>query len=69
MRFIWRRIPYAVKKASGPERISGDWRREEEEKTRDYYRVEDAQGRRFWIYREGFFGAETQPRWFLHGMS
>lgn len=37
--------------------------------TRDYFRVEDALGRRFWIFRSGLFGRETtRPRWFLHGL-
>lgn len=67
MRFIWRRVSYPVRRASGPERLAGDWRREEEERARDYYRVEDASGRRFWIYREGLFGECAAPKWFLHG--
>lgn len=32
--------------------------------TRDYYNAEDAEGRRFWIYREGLYG---ETRWYLHG--
>jgi protein ImuB len=37
--------------------------------TRDYFRVEDAEGRRFWLYREGLYGsAAAQPRWFLQGL-
>ena len=37
--------------------------------TRDYFRVEDTEGRRFWIFRAGLFGRETlRPRWFLHGL-
>jgi protein ImuB len=35
--------------------------------TRDYYVVEDATGRRFWIYRHGFYTAENQTPWYLHG--
>jgi protein ImuB len=35
---------------------------------RDYYRVEDEQGRRFWVFREGFYAPDTPPRWFLHGL-
>lgn len=65
MRFVWRRVSYEVKKASGPERIAGDWRRDE--RTRDYYRVEDAAGRRFWICRHGLYGDGDPPKWFLHG--
>ena len=37
--------------------------------TRDYFRVEDTEGRRFWIFRVGLFGRETvRPQWFLHGL-
>jgi protein ImuB len=37
--------------------------------TRDYFRVEERDGRRFWIFRAGLFGRETmRPRWYLHGI-
>ncbi|WP_228259651.1 Y-family DNA polymerase [Siculibacillus lacustris] len=37
--------------------------------TRDYFRVEDPDGRRFWIFRSGLFSRETnRPLWFLHGI-
>ena len=35
--------------------------------TRDYYVVEDEAGRRFWVYRQGLFGADEPPTWYLHG--
>ena len=36
--------------------------------TRDYFRLEDHDGRRFWVFRAGLFLRETlRPRWFLHG--
>jgi protein ImuB len=35
---------------------------------RDYYRVEDADGARFWIFRAGLHGGERMPRWYLHGL-
>ena len=38
------------------------------QRIRDYYRVEDNDGLRFWIYREGFFRPDRPPRWWLHGM-
>ena len=66
IRFRWRRVTREVVRAEGPERISGDWRRREI--TRDYYRVEDKQGRRYWLYREGLYGEDTIPRWFVHGL-
>ena len=67
-RFRWRRAIYRVARAEGPERIASEWWREEA-LTRDYFRVEDAAGHRFWLYREGLYGREvTNPRWFLHGV-
>lgn len=35
--------------------------------TRDYYIAEDDGGRRFWLYREGFYASATAPNWYLHG--
>ncbi len=35
--------------------------------TRDYYVVEDQDGRRFWVYRQGFYAARVAPAWYLHG--
>jgi protein ImuB len=81
VRFRWRRVVHEIAAIEGPERIAPEWwngdaeRRAEGEVvppgalTRDYFRAEDRQGRRFWLYREGLFGRETaQPRWFLHGL-
>ncbi len=70
-RFVWRRAVHDVARAEGPERISPEWWRERgTARLRDYYRVEDAQGRRFWIYREGLFGDGRggDPTWYLHGL-
>lgn len=36
--------------------------------TRDYYMVEDAEGRRFWIYRQGFHRDDEPAIWYLHGI-
>jgi protein ImuB len=68
VRFRWRRVLHEIVRAEGPERISPDWLRAPDTRTRDYYRVEDKDGRRFWLYREGFFGGDEAPRWFLHGL-
>lgn len=69
-RFRWRRALYNVAGAEGPERIAPEWwLGAEGERTRDYYRVEDTEGRRYWLYREGFYGvAEEPPRWFVQGI-
>lgn len=70
IRFRWRRVLHVVRKAEGPERLAPEWWRSAADAlTRDYFRVEDEVGRRFWVYREGLWGRETTaPRWFLHGL-
>ena len=57
MRFRWRRMLHDVARAEGPERIMPDWLRAPHGRARDYYRVEDKQGRRFWLYREDHDGS------------
>ncbi|MBL8570153.1 MAG: DNA polymerase Y family protein [Phreatobacter sp.] len=68
--FRWRRATHQIAHAEGPERIAAEWWRDGPAAfTRDYYRVEDSEGRRFWIYRDGLYGREAEhPRWFLHGL-
>jgi protein ImuB len=65
--FRWRRLAHRVRRADGPERIEGEWWRERAV-PRDYYRVEDEEGRRFWLYRAGLYQPQITPRWFLHGL-
>ncbi|WP_258045558.1 DNA polymerase Y family protein [Mesorhizobium sp. NBSH29] len=70
MHFRWRRVTHRIARAEGPERISSEWWLEEADApTRDYFRVEDGQGRRYWVYRQGLYGASSEPpRWFMHGI-
>jgi len=66
--FRWRRALYRIVRAEGPERIASEWWRDDE-LSRDYFRVEDASGHRFWLFREGLYERETAtPRWYLHGV-
>ena len=66
--FRWRRALYRIARAEGPERIASEWWRDDGP-TRDYFRVEDAAGHRFWLFREGLYGRETMtPRWYVHGV-
>jgi protein ImuB len=67
-RFTWRRIEHDVVSAEGPERIAPEWWRRPGAVARDYYRIEDAAGRRVWLYREGQYGGPVKPRWYIHGM-
>jgi len=70
LRFRWRRVLHAVTRAEGPERIAMEWwKNQSPQPTRDYFRVEDEAGRRFWLYRDGLYGREPfSPRWYVHGL-
>lgn len=61
--FRWRRLLHRVARAEGPERLSPEWWLPQDAAApqRDYFRVEDEDGRRYWLYRE-------ETRWFLHGL-
>lgn len=79
-RFVWRRLSRRVTRFTGPERLSPEWwrapRREgREPRTRDYYKLEDEEGGRYWVFREGLYGREDgvafegrPPSWWLHGV-
>jgi protein ImuB len=70
-RFVWRRGVHDIARVEGPERIAPEWwRQPSSARLRDYYRVEDADGRRYWIYREGLIGDGRGglPGWFIHGL-
>jgi protein ImuB len=55
-----RRAVAAGDAASGPPPVAA---------TRDYYRVEIEDGRRFWLFRLGLWSAgDAAPRWFVHGV-
>ena len=70
-RFRWRGEVREIARVEGPERIAPDWWRERSTvRLRDYYRIEDTQGRRYWIYRHGIAGDGRGglPDWYLHGL-
>jgi protein ImuB len=68
-RFRWRRVWRDVVRAEGPERIEPEWWREGGVgMVRDYYRIEDSAGRRYWTFRAGSYDAAEGARWFLHGL-
>jgi protein ImuB len=67
--FRWRGVLHQVAEAQGPERITPEWWRRTAERTRDYYVVEDVEGRRFWLFRAGLYGrGGPTPQWFVHGV-
>jgi protein ImuB len=76
-RFWWRNAVHEVVAAEGPERIEDTWWTKVEPKNtaRDYFRVEDQSGLRFWLFRCGLYRNMSQrdwderrfPQWFMHG--
>ena len=70
-RFRWRARVHDVTAHEGPERIAAQWWRRKDGAglTRDYWRVEDGEGRRYWLFRHGLYERETAaPRWYIHGL-
>jgi protein ImuB len=65
MLFLHRGQRHKVVRADGPERIEQEWWLQQGQH-RDYYRVEDETGNRYWIFRLGHYHDETY-QWFLHG--
>ena len=70
--FSWRGIRRRVKRADGPERVFGEWWKGDAElvAVRDYFRVEDEAGERFWIFRagDGEDASTGSHAWYLHGI-
>ncbi|RDJ09737.1 DNA repair protein [Rhizobium grahamii] len=67
--FHWRRMQHRVLKSEGPERLATEWWLDGAEVAdRDYFRIEDDKGRRFWIYRQGHYERDTAQSWFMHGI-
>lgn len=70
IRFRWRKALYETRLTEGPERIACEWWRDGRQAfSRDYFRVEDTLGHRFWLFRHGLYERETDtPRWYMHGV-
>ena len=66
MLFRYKGVLHKIIKADGPERIEQEWWMAEGQH-RDYYAVEDEEGRRYWLFRSGHYTAEKLYQWFLHG--
>lgn len=71
-RFEWRGQAHHVVAGDGPERIHGEWWRRNAEvwAVRDYFRVEDDQGGRYWVFRRGD-GIQSETgdlSWWMHGV-
>jgi protein ImuB len=57
---------HKIKKADGPERIEQEWWIQDGPH-RDYYAVEDEEGKRYWLFRSGHYKENEKPKWFIHG--
>ncbi|HEY0236354.1 MAG TPA: DNA polymerase Y family protein [Afipia sp.] len=74
--FTWRKARHRIANVEGPERIAMEWwtrpahlQDSNDTRTRDYFRIEDQEGCRFWLYREGIYQREVKTfRWFLQGV-
>ncbi|MET0879236.1 MAG: DNA polymerase Y family protein [Tardiphaga sp.] len=74
--FTWRRAFHKIVHVEGPERVSMEWWRSHDARpTRDYFRIEDEAGQRFWLFRDGMYGEirdeegqAVAPKWFMHGL-
>jgi protein ImuB len=65
LRFRWRTVTHKIRHIEGPERIAMEWWRAPGP-ARDYYRAEDEEGCRYWLYKEE--SRQEEGRWFLHGV-
>ena len=67
MLFRYKEKVHKIIKADGPERIEQEWWIQEGEH-RDYFAVEDDEGCRYWLFREGHYDDEGKAKWWLHGV-
>ena len=72
--FEWRQRHYRVALFDGPERILPEWWLKDtlepfngQVDLRDYFRIEDTKGLRFWVFRTGLYQPKQQSKWFMHG--
>jgi protein ImuB len=56
---------HKIIRADGPERIEQEWWLQQGQH-RDYYRVEDEEGHRYWLFRSGHYD-DKKYQWFIHG--
>jgi protein ImuB len=73
VQFRWRGQLHRIRRAEGPERVAEEWWKRPIEdadpaRVRDYYRLEDQEGRRFWVFRAGLYEPGPPAKWWLHGV-
>ena len=59
--FLWRARRHRIRTAEGPARIEPEWWLGESGGPRDYWRLEDEAGLRFWLFGQS-------GSWYLHGL-
>lgn len=67
--FTYKGKVHYIGKSEGPERIEQEWWLQQG-LHRDYYTLEDQEGRRYWVFRLGHYAEdenEALPEWFIHG--
>lgn len=65
MLFRYKGRLHKIANAEGPERIEQEWW-QQQGLYRDYYCVEDEEGKRFWLFRSGDY-RQKKTQWFVHG--
>lgn len=65
MNFRYKGKLHIITNADGPERIEQEWWLQQGQH-RDYYYVEDEEGKRYWIFRLGHYDDKSY-QWFIHG--
>lgn len=66
MNFRYNGKLHKVEKADACERIESEWWLDVG-LHRDYYIVEDEEGKRYWLFRLGYYDGNKNPAWFIHG--
>lgn len=66
MNFRYKNKLHKVVKADACERIESEWWLNAG-LHRDYYIVEDEEGKRYWLFRLGHYNETDKPAWFIHG--
>ena len=66
MMFRYKGKLHKIIKADGPERIEQEWWLQQGQH-RDYYNVEDEEGKRYWLFRSGHYDTAKSYQWFIHG--
>jgi protein ImuB len=66
MNFRYKGKLHTIQKADACERIESEWWLDGS-LPRDYYIVEDDEGKRYWLFRLGYYSENKTPSWFIHG--